>query len=99
MLGGGLTEIGLAAAIEELRQELYAAQDAGRGQQFAFEVEEAQLELLLELRKQGQGDGRFTFGVASPILSSAFHSAGRSRLATCGSARFCSWPTRISPKE
>ena len=39
------------------------------------------------------------FGVASPALSSAFHSAGRSRLATCGSARFCSWPTRISPKE
>jgi hypothetical protein len=60
-----LAEIGLAAAIEELRQELYAAQDEGVGQQFAFEIEEAQLELLLELRHQGQGDGKLKFGVAS----------------------------------
>src|SRR5260370_510854 len=44
-------------------------------------------------------DTKLTFGVATPILSSAFHNTGRSRRATCGSARFCSWPTRISPKE
>jgi len=29
--------------------------------------------------------------VASPRRSSALNSAGKSRLATCGSARFCSW--------
>ena len=39
-----------------------------------------------------------TFGVATPSLSSAVQSAARSRCATCGSTRFCSCPTRISPK-
>ncbi|NUV59138.1 hypothetical protein G6W55_05480 [Streptomyces sp. CAI-85] len=60
-----MTEIGLAAAIEELRRELYAAQDAGAGQQFALEIDEAQLELLLEVRAEGRGEGRLSFGVAS----------------------------------
>jgi len=48
-------ETGLAAAIEELRQELYKAQDEGADQQFAFVIEEAALELQLELRKTGKG--------------------------------------------
>lgn len=60
-----MAEIGLAAAIEELRQELHTAQDVGAGQQFAFEIEEAQLELLLELRNEGHGEGKLTFGVAT----------------------------------
>ncbi|WP_328972284.1 trypco2 family protein [Streptomyces sp. NBC_00239] len=60
-----MTTVGLAAAIEELRQELYAAQAQGAGQQFAFGVEEAQLELLLELRDSGKADGRLSFGVAT----------------------------------
>lgn len=59
-----MTDIGLAAAIEGLRQELYRAQDQGAGQQFAFGIEEAQLELLLELRDSGKGDGKLDFGVA-----------------------------------
>ncbi|TXL89280.1 trypco2 family protein [Streptomyces sp. IB2014 016-6] len=60
-----MTSIGLAAAIEELRQELYQAQVLGAGQQFAFGVEEAELELLLELRNTGTGDGKLSFGVAT----------------------------------
>ncbi|WP_419998495.1 trypco2 family protein [Streptomyces boninensis] len=64
-----MAEIGLAAAIEELRQELYAAQGAGAGQQFAFEIETAQLELLLELRNEGRGEGKLTFGVATVSAS------------------------------
>lgn len=60
-----MASIGLAAAIEELRQELYQAQDLGAGQQFAFGVEEAELELLLELRNSGTGDGKLSFGVAT----------------------------------
>ncbi|MFB7122977.1 trypco2 family protein [Kitasatospora sp. NPDC056273] len=60
-----MESIGLAAAIEELRQELYQAQDLGAGQQFAFGVEEAQIELLLELRDSGKGDGKLNFGVAT----------------------------------
>jgi hypothetical protein len=57
--------IGLAAAIEELRQELYRAQDLGADQQFAFGIEEAELELQLELRNSGKGDGKVSFGVAT----------------------------------
>ncbi|MER5991575.1 trypco2 family protein [Streptomyces viridosporus] len=60
-----MSSVGLAAAIEELRQELYQAQALGSGQQFAFGVEEAQLELLLELRNSGKGDGKLSFGVAT----------------------------------
>ncbi|MFE3591807.1 trypco2 family protein [Streptomyces niveus] len=60
-----MASIGLAAAIEELRQELYQAQYLGAGQQFAFGVEEAELELLLELRNTGTGDGKLSFGVAT----------------------------------
>ncbi|MGA4862156.1 trypco2 family protein [Streptomyces lavendulocolor] len=57
--------IRLAEAIDDLRQELYEAQNLGKDQQFAFAVEEAELELLLELRDSGKADGRLTFGVAT----------------------------------
>ncbi|MFJ4007388.1 trypco2 family protein [Streptomyces sp. NPDC090023] len=57
--------IGLTAAIEELRQELYRAQDLGAEQQFAFGIEEAELELQLELRMSNKGDGKVSFGVAT----------------------------------
>lgn len=57
--------IGLAAAIEELRQELYEAQGRGADQQFAFGVEEAELELQLELRESVKGDGKLSFGVVT----------------------------------
>ncbi|MEU3301234.1 trypco2 family protein [Streptomyces sp. NPDC006678] len=60
-----MATIRLAEAIDDLRQELYQAQDLGKGQQFAFTVEEAELELLLELRDSGKADGRLTFGVAT----------------------------------
>lgn len=64
-----MSTIGLAAAIEELRQELYQAQDLGADQQFAFAVEEAELELLLELRNTGKGNSKLTFGVATVDVS------------------------------
>lgn len=57
--------IGLAEAIDDLRRELYEAQDLGKDQQFAFTVQEAELELLLELRDSGKADGRLAFGVAT----------------------------------
>ncbi|MEU0965161.1 trypco2 family protein [Streptomyces sp. NPDC005917] len=60
-----MATIGLAAAIEELRQELYEAQDRGAREQFAFEIQEAQLELLLELRDDVKGGGKLQFGVAT----------------------------------
>jgi hypothetical protein len=72
---------GLAAAIEELRQELYEAQVLGAGQQFAFGVEEAELELLLELRKSAKGDGKLSFGVVA-VGAGAEHSTVRTHKLT-----------------
>ncbi|MFL3870561.1 hypothetical protein LT966_28665 [Streptomyces griseobrunneus] len=63
--GGQMAGIGLTAAIEELRQELYRAQALGADQQFTFGIEEAELELQLELRESGKGDGKLSFGVAA----------------------------------
>ncbi|GAA4547440.1 trypco2 family protein [Streptomyces collinus] len=75
-----MAEIGLAAAIEELRQELYRAQESGVRQQFAFEVEEAQLELLLELRSDVRPEGKVSFGVASVGVNGTSASARTHKL-------------------
>lgn len=71
-----MTTIGLAAAIEELRQELYQAQAHGAQQQFAFQIEEAELELLLELRNDVKGEGKLQFGVAT-VGGGGSHSLAR----------------------
>jgi hypothetical protein len=76
-----MATIGLAAAIEELRQELYEAQDRGTREQFAFEIQEAQLELLLELRDDVRGDGKLQFGVAT-VGAGAGQSSARSHRLT-----------------
>ncbi|MGW8361854.1 trypco2 family protein [Streptomyces wedmorensis] len=60
-----MSTIGLAAAVEELRQELYEAQRRGAHEQFVFGIEEAELELQLELRESGQGEGKLSFGVVA----------------------------------
>lgn len=73
--------IGLAAAIEELREELYQAQAQGAQQQFAFQIEEAQLELLLELRNGVHGDGKLKFGVAT-VGGGGEHSTARTHRLT-----------------
>lgn len=73
-------EMGLAAAIEELREELYAAQTTGANQQFRFEIEDAQLELLLELRKDDKIGGRLRFGVAEADLNRTTSSARTHKL-------------------
>jgi hypothetical protein len=71
-----MATIGLAAAIDELRRELYQAQVQGAQQQFAFEIEEAELELLLELRNDGKGEGKLQFGVAT-VSGGGSHSSVR----------------------
>jgi len=60
-----VTRIGLAAAISLLRNELAAAQDAGEGHQFRFEISEAEVELLVSLDTEGGGDVGASFGVVS----------------------------------
>ena len=73
-------EMGLAAAIEELREQLYIAQDKGANQQFGFEIQEAQLELLLELRKDIKVGGKLRFGVADTGLDRTTASARTHKL-------------------
>lgn len=72
--------MGLAAAIEELRRELYAAQDEGADQQFRFGIEEAQLELVLELRKDVNAGGQLRFGVVDAGVNRTGSSARTHKL-------------------
>jgi hypothetical protein len=60
-----MRHIGLAEAIEELRRELGVAQDAGANQQLRFEVAEVEIELLVELAREGGGEAKAVFGVVS----------------------------------
>ncbi|WP_345174944.1 trypco2 family protein [Streptomyces lavendulae] len=76
-----MSTIGLAAAVEELRQELYEAQRLGAHEQFVFGVEEAELELQLELRESVKGDGKLSFGVVT-VGASADHSTVRTHKLT-----------------
>ncbi|WP_307828063.1 trypco2 family protein, partial [Streptomyces clavuligerus] len=55
--------ISLGEALRELREELYAAQAAGAGQQVRFEVEQAQLTLEVEFRRDGQGGVKVEVGL------------------------------------
>jgi len=57
--------VGLAEAIERLRSELGEAQDAAANKQLRFEVVEVEMELLVELRKEGGSNAKATFGVVS----------------------------------
>ncbi|MFJ7126702.1 trypco2 family protein [Streptomyces sp. NPDC098101] len=54
--------IPLAKALAELRRELYAAQDEGAGQQFRFEIEQAELALEVEFRQDGNGGVKVEVG-------------------------------------
>ncbi|MCD7440999.1 hypothetical protein K4B79_22580 [Streptomyces lincolnensis] len=75
-----LDSTGLAQAIESLRAELGAAQDAGADQQLRFEVEEAQLELLLELRRDVKAGAQLKFGVVAAGVDGAVGVARTHRL-------------------
>ncbi|WP_445281054.1 trypco2 family protein [Streptomyces sp. DSM 118148] len=55
--------ISLSEALQELRRELYAAQDEGAGQQLRFEVEQAQLTLDVEFRRDGKGGVKVEVGL------------------------------------
>ena len=55
--------ISLSEALQELRRELYEAQDAAAGQQLRFEVEQAQLMLDVEFRRDGNGGVKVEVGL------------------------------------
>lgn len=55
-VGGGIVaKVTLSEALAELREELYKAADTGGNEQFRFEVEQAELCLEVEFRKDGNG--------------------------------------------
>ena len=60
-----MNHVGLAEAISQLRDELGQAQDAGADQQFRFEVAEVEVELLVEVRKEGGANAKAQFGVVA----------------------------------
>ncbi len=74
---GIMGHIDLAEAIEQLREELGQAQDAGANQQLQFEVDEVEVEFLVDIRKDASvgakvriavvevdADGRFGLGAS-----------------------------------
>ncbi|WP_432101259.1 trypco2 family protein [Streptomyces sp. WAC 04229] len=60
--------ISLTEALAELRQELYAAQAAGAGEQFRFEVEQAELALEVEFRRDCNGKVKAEVGLPGTKL-------------------------------
>lgn len=60
--GGRIMGVPLAEALAQLRRELYQAQDAGAGEQFRFEVEQAELSLDVEFRSDGKGGVKVEVG-------------------------------------
>ena len=72
--------IGLAEAIEQLRPELGTAQKGGEGHEIGFEVVEAEVELLLEVQKEGSGKAGVDFGVVSAGADGRIGSTNTHRL-------------------
>lgn len=58
------TWVGLSEAISAVRRELAAAKLEGDGESINFEVGPVELELLLEVRKEGSGEAGVKFGVS-----------------------------------
>ncbi|MFF1512236.1 trypco2 family protein [Streptomyces sp. NPDC058326] len=54
--------ISLAEALRKVREELYAAQAEGAHEQFRFEVEQAELTLEVEFRRDGNGKVKVDVG-------------------------------------
>ncbi|OKI13323.1 hypothetical protein A6A07_15585 [Streptomyces sp. CB03911] len=62
--------------MEDLRLQLYQAQDKGRREQFRFEVEKAELHLEVQVRKDATGKAKLSIGAAGAEAGGA---AGQSR--------------------
>lgn len=60
-----MSEVGLAETIQRVREELSEAQDAGAGHQFRFQVDEVEVELGVEVRKEGGINGKVQLGVVT----------------------------------
>jgi Trypsin-co-occurring domain 2 len=56
--GGEITE-----AVEQLREQLLAAQRSGEGKGLRFVISEVEMEFVIEVRKEGGGRAGITLGV------------------------------------
>ena len=57
--------VGLADAIRALRRELTTAMTAGQGEAIRFELGPVEMEFLLEVRKESEGEAGVRFWVVS----------------------------------
>lgn len=77
---GPTATVGLAKVLAALRDELAAAQDAGAGHQFRFEITDAEVELLVEVDVEGGAEAGVAFGVVSVKAGGQVSRADRHRL-------------------
>jgi|1185.fasta_scaffold1374961_1 hypothetical protein len=71
----GETTIGLADAIENLRQELTEATRQGQDQRLRFKIDDIELELAVAIVREGGGEGKLSF----KVLGSGAEVAGKGR--------------------
>ncbi|MFE7935185.1 trypco2 family protein [Streptomyces sp. NPDC057456] len=62
-------QIPLAEALAELRRELYAAQVEGASEQFRFEVEQVELSLEIDFRRDADGKIKVEVGIPGTKIS------------------------------
>jgi hypothetical protein len=72
--------VGLAKVLAGLRQELAAAQDAGEGHQFRFEITEADVEFLVEVDTEAGADAGVAIGVLTLKAGATVSRVGAHRL-------------------
>lgn len=60
-----MSELGLAEAIQHLRQELGTAREAAEGEDLKFRLESIELELEVELQASASGKAEFKWVVVS----------------------------------
>lgn len=75
-----MARIALAEMVEELRQELQAAMEAGRGQEIRFQLSEVTLEAQVEVSREGGGTAGVKFWVAEIGASGGGSSARTQKL-------------------
>lgn len=76
-----LPQIGLAETIRALRGELTSAMESGAGEHLHFELGVVQLEVTLEITREGSGDAGIRFGVVSFGAKGDLKDAATHRLA------------------
>jgi Trypsin-co-occurring domain 2 len=55
--------VGLAEAIQSLREEMTRAIEQAKGQELRFNVEEVEIDLGVEVKREGSADGKISFKV------------------------------------